>query len=152
MGAGIRSLQESQKCYNEAIGLAKEYAKTKGPGTQAKPEQHAFFRRLLPIVKRTLEKCERENGFIYHQKVPYDPPDLEVKDKTFGLVAPEEYSLPTTAPLWTPVAYAAFDVAMEDKNEKEKKKKQPKDEDIKPVKEVEIKQSDKEDDNACVIS
>jgi len=84
--------------------------------------------------------------------VPYDPPDLEVKDKTFGLVAPEEYSLPTTAPLWTPVAYAAFDVAMEDKNEKEKKKKQPKDEDIKPVKEVEIKQSDKEDDNACVIS
>ena len=50
--------------YNEAIGLAKEYAKTKGPGTQAKPEQHAFFRRLLPIVKRTLEKCERENGFM----------------------------------------------------------------------------------------
>jgi len=151
-GSGIRSLQESQKCYNESIGLAKEYAKTKGPGTQAKPEQHAFFRRLLPIVKRTLEKCERENGFIYHQKVPYDPPDLEVKDKTFGLVAPEEYALPTTAPLWTPVAYAAFDVAMEDKNEKEKKKKQPKDEDIKPVKEVEIKQSDKEDDNACIIS
>ena len=54
--------------------------------------------------------------------MPYDPPDLEVKDKTFGLVAPEEYALPTTAPLWTPVAYAAFDVAMEDKNEKEKKK------------------------------
>ena len=50
--------------YNEAIGLAKEYAKTKGPGTQAKPEQHAFFRRLLPIVQRTLEKCERENGFM----------------------------------------------------------------------------------------
>ena len=61
-------------------------------------------------------------NFSYHQKVPYDPPDLEVKDKTFGLVAPEEYALPTTAPLWTPVAYAAFDVAMEDKNEKEKKK------------------------------
>ena len=61
-------------------------------------------------------------NFSYHQKVPYDPPDLEVKDKTFGLVAPEEYALPTTAPLWTPVAYAAFDVAMEDKSEKEKKK------------------------------
>ena len=58
----------------------------------------------------------------YHQKVPYDPPDLEIKDKTFGLVAPEDYALPTMAPLWTPVAFAAFDVAMEDKNEKEKKK------------------------------
>ena len=30
--------------------------------------------------------------------------------------------------------------------------KQPKDEEIKPVREVEIKQSDKEDDSACVIS
>ena len=50
--------------YAEAIELAKEYAKTKGPGTQARPEQHTFFRRLAPIVKRTLEKCERENGFM----------------------------------------------------------------------------------------
>ena len=60
----------------------------------------------------------------YHQKVPYDPPDLEIKDKTFGLVAPEEYILPPTAPLWTPVAYAAFDVAMDaDKAKTEKEKK-----------------------------
>ena len=50
--------------YNEAIGLAKEYAKTKGPGTQAKPEQHQFFRRLATIIQRTLEKCERENGLM----------------------------------------------------------------------------------------
>ena len=56
--------------------------------------------------------------------MPYDPPDLEIKDKTFGLVAPEEYSLPPTAPLWTPVAYAAFDVAMDaDKAKTEKEKK-----------------------------
>lgn len=155
-GTGIRSLQESQKCYAEAIQLAKEYAITKGPGTQARPESHAFFRRLAPIVKRTLEKCERENGFIYHQKVPYDPPDLEIKDKTFGLVAPEEYSLPPTAPLWTPVAYAAFDVALNKDNESDKKgkKKPPKEEEIKPVKEVEIKQSEKDPKNesGCIIS
>ena len=50
--------------YGHAIELSKEYAKTKGPGTMAKPEQHSFFRRLSPIVKRTLEKCERENGFM----------------------------------------------------------------------------------------
>ena len=36
-----------------------------------------------------LEKCERENGMIYHQKVPYDPPELVLNDKTFGLVSHE---------------------------------------------------------------
>lgn len=118
-GEGIRSLQESKKAYNEAVLLAREYAKTKGPGTKAKPEQHPFFRRLLPIVDRTLAKCERENGFIYHQKVPYDAPDLEIKDKTFGLVSPESFEMPATSPLWTPVAYAAMDIsenATEDKS------------------------------------
>ena len=50
--------------YKEALDLAKEYAKVKGPGTQAKPEQHPFFKRLAPIVRRTLEKCERENGLM----------------------------------------------------------------------------------------
>ena len=65
-GEAIRSLQESKKSYQEACELAKEYAKAKGGGggTQAKPDQHKFFRRLAPIVNRTLEKCERENGLV----------------------------------------------------------------------------------------
>ena len=67
--------------------MAREYSKTKGPGTQAKPDQHQFFRRLAKLIKFTLEKCERENGMIYHQKVPYDPPELVLNDKTFGLVS-----------------------------------------------------------------
>ncbi len=50
--------------YKAAQEAAKEYAKTKGPGTQAKPEQHPFFRKLAPVVKRTLEKCERENALM----------------------------------------------------------------------------------------
>ena len=41
------------------------------------------------MLDRTLEKCERENGFIYHQKVPYDPVDLPLNAATHGLVAPE---------------------------------------------------------------
>ena len=69
--------------------MAREYSKTKGPGTQAKPDQHQFFRRLAKLIKFTLEKCERENGMIYHQKVPYDPPELVLNDKTFGLVSHE---------------------------------------------------------------
>jgi len=155
-GEAIRSLQESKKCYQEACELAKEYAKSKGVGTQAKPDQHKFFRRLAPIVNRTLEKCERENGLIYHQKVAYDPPDLSINDKTFGLVSPETFELPKTAPLWTPVAYTAFDVAMnpdaaEGKKKKEAEKKDPK---VEPVHEKEIKQSDKDRDNesGCSIS
>ena len=39
--------------YKEAIDGAKEYAKNKGPGTQAKPDQHQFFRRLAAIIQRT---------------------------------------------------------------------------------------------------
>ena len=83
-GEAIRSLQESEACklffsrkiavltdklfftsgYKQAVELSRDYAKTKGPGTQAKPDQHAFFRKLAPVVRRTLEKCERENGFM----------------------------------------------------------------------------------------
>lgn len=154
-GDAIRSLQESRKCYQEACELAKEYSKSKGVGTQAKPDQHKFFRRLAPIVSRTLEKCERENGLIYHQKVAYDPPDLSMNDKTFGLVSPEEYELPKTAPLWTPVAYTAFDVAMNpDDGGKKKKEGEKKDPKVEPVHEKEVKQTDKDRDNesGCTIS
>ena len=86
----------------------------------------------------------------------YDPPDLSINDKTFGLVSPEMFELPKTAPLWTPVAYTAFDVAMnpdaaEGKKKKEAEKKDPK---VEPVHEKEIKQSDKDRDNesGCSIS
>ena len=47
----------------------------------------------------------------YHDKVPYDPPDLTIRDKTFGLVSPEAFVLVEMSPLWTAVAYAAFDVS-----------------------------------------
>lgn len=52
--------------------------------------------------------------------MPYDAPDLEIKDKTFGLVKPEEFDLPAISGLWTPVAYASFDISL---NPDEKKKK-----------------------------
>jgi hypothetical protein len=49
----------------------------------------------------------------YHHKVPYDPPELTIKDKTFGLVSPDVYEMPERSPLWTAVAYAAFDIALD---------------------------------------
>jgi hypothetical protein len=46
----------------------------------------------------------------YHEKVPYDPPTLEIK-ATYGLVAPEEMQVPTVSALWTPFVYRAVDVS-----------------------------------------
>ena len=43
--------------------------------------------------------------------MPYDAPPLELRDTTYGLVSPQEFSLPPPSPLWTPVAFAAFDVS-----------------------------------------
>jgi len=50
--------------YGKAGEFAKEYSSTKGPGTTVKPQNHLFFRKLSPIVQRTLDKCVRENGFM----------------------------------------------------------------------------------------
>ena len=41
--------------------------------------------------------------------MPYDPVELPVNAQTHGLVAPEQYEIPQVSPLWTPMAYAAFD-------------------------------------------
>uniref|UniRef100_A0A6B0VCP5 Putative signal transduction protein n=1 Tax=Ixodes ricinus TaxID=34613 RepID=A0A6B0VCP5_IXORI len=106
-GEAIRALQESHKCYQDAVQICKQYAGMKGPGTTARLDQHLFFRKLAPLVKRTLDKCERENGFIFHQKVPKDAPELELR-ATYGLVSPEDFQLPPHDKAWTPVVYAAF--------------------------------------------
>jgi len=154
-GEAIRSLQESKTCYEKAAEMAKEYSKIKGPGTQAQPDTHLFFKRLAPILNRTLEKCERENGFIYHQKVPFDPPELKINEKTHGLVAPEVFELPPISPLWTPVAYAAFDISKNVTEDPKKSKSNKKDEaKVEPVKEVPIKDEGAapKTETGCILS
>jgi len=102
------------------------------------------------MLDRTLEKCERENGFIYHQKVPYDPVELPLNEATHGLVAPESYEIPPVAPLWTPMAYAAFDDSKLDAKKKSKKNEG----DLKPVKEVPIAENEEgsKNETGCIIS
>ena len=78
---------------------------------------------MLPTVAILILK----NGFLftlfrYHQKVPYDPPELTICEKTYGFVRPEPYEMPERSPLWTAVAYAAFDIAT-DPDDKEAKAK-----------------------------
>lgn len=50
--------------YGEAEKKCAEYASAKGPGTTARPGNHLFFRKFGPVIKRTLEKCDRENGMM----------------------------------------------------------------------------------------
>ncbi|RWS10874.1 BRO1 domain-containing protein BROX-like protein, partial [Dinothrombium tinctorium] len=61
-GEAIRALQEAEKCLATAKELCKEYEKAKGVGSTAKISENLFFRSLSPLIKRTKEKCERENG------------------------------------------------------------------------------------------
>ncbi|QQP41139.1 Uncharacterized protein FKW44_015418, partial [Caligus rogercresseyi] len=75
----------------------------------SKPHLHYFFRKLGPIVERTLQKCERENSLIYHEKVPFDPIELEENAKAYGLVSPEPFSLPEFSPLWRGATYAGIE-------------------------------------------
>lgn len=157
-GEAIKCLQESQSHYTKASQLAKEYAATKGPGPTAKPQEHLFFRKLEPIVQRTLDKCTRENGFIYHQKVPPVAPDLELK-ATYGLVAPEEFSPPPCNAQWTAEVYKAFDIAnlpekQDEKSPSSKKEKKEGEGDITPVKEIDVSQSNKDPKtfSGCTVS
>ena len=57
------------------------------------------------MLDRTLEKCERENGFIYHQKVPYDPVELPLNAATHGLVAPEVIQASHWSKIMYPLLY-----------------------------------------------
>lgn len=143
-GEAVRSLKESLKLYEEAQNLCQDYAQAKGVGTGARADQHIFFRKLGPVVKRTLEKCERENGFIYHQKVALDVPELELK-ATYGLVSPEQVSLPERSPVWVPTAYAAFDAPKGNPLDSAPSKAALAAEgDLPPVKEAKVHQTEKD--------
>ncbi|XP_015511859.2 BRO1 domain-containing protein BROX isoform X1 [Neodiprion pinetum] len=106
-GEAIKALEESEIFLNKAKALCQEYGKTHGPAPRVKPDQHAVFKRLAPLVRITLDKCRRENGFIYHHKVPGDVPSLETK-ATYGLVSPVDFTMPAPNHLWSVPAYKSF--------------------------------------------
>lgn len=147
-GEAIRSLKEAVTCYEKAEELCKEYSKEKGPAPKVAPQNHPFFRRFAPALKLSLEKCERENGFIYHQKIPLDPPVLEDK-ASYGLADPEELIMPPLSKLWSSVSYAAFKDSKFSFPEKALKPEKS----IPPVKETPIEQSSEEPKNesGCLI-
>lgn len=152
-GDAVCALLESEKQYNQAEILCKKYTETKGVGQEAKVDQHLFFRKLGPVVKRMLDKCQRENGFIYHQKVPTTPPELELK-ATFGLASPEEFILPARNALWSPTAFAAFEGEKKNPFDPANSKSAQKAEgDLPPVKEAPVHQSNNapKTSSGCVL-
>ncbi|XP_074651732.1 BRO1 domain-containing protein BROX-like [Tubulanus polymorphus] len=155
-GEAIACLRESVKYFQKSSNLCKEYTSAKGAGSTVKPAEHCFFRKLGRVVKLTLEKCERENDFIYHHKVPSEVPELELK-ATFGLVKPEKYELPPRHEMWNKDIYAAFDITKNDHattSTTDPKKKKEEEGEIPPVKEADIKTTSKDPSNfsGCIVS
>nr|AEE63624.1 unknown [Dendroctonus ponderosae] len=151
-GAAIRACKEGIQCYNMAEELCSKYAKSSGPGFVAKPEQHLFFRRIVPLLDRHLKKAEQENDFIYHQMVPEERPLLEEK-ASFGLAQPEPFVYPNKFEGWTIAAYKAFDISktniVVDFGKPKKGTKS-----LPPVKEEKVYETDKDPTNhsGCSIS
>ncbi|XP_058808931.1 BRO1 domain-containing protein BROX-like isoform X2 [Phymastichus coffea] len=139
-GEAIRALKESNVCLVKAKTLCQEYGKMHGPAPRVKPDQHAVFRRLAPLVQRTLEKCERENGLIYHDPVPGEVPTLDTK-ATYGLVSPIDFKMPEPNSLWNLGIYKALTGGMTNAEVSGKEQ------DLPPVKEEEIPQSNKDPKN-----
>uniref|UniRef100_A0A0N5AKY0 BRO1 domain-containing protein n=1 Tax=Syphacia muris TaxID=451379 RepID=A0A0N5AKY0_9BILA len=150
-GDAVRACREGLSCLEVAKNFSSLYLKTQGPGIAAKPATHLFFRRVEPLLKRHLEKAERENGFIYHQKVPTDCPSLDRK-AAFGLAQPETFSLPSPSSDWTVSSYASFDLSKARMPDFSKMKKCSKD--LPSVQEKKVYQTDKDQNNrsGCVIS
>ncbi|CAE1289530.1 BRO1 domain-containing protein BROX [Acanthosepion pharaonis] len=152
-GEAIKCLEEATKCFEKSGIQCKEYSSMKGGATNAKPQDHLFFRSLGPKVRRTLEKCQRENGMIYHQKVPFDAPVIELK-ATYGLVSPEEYQPVPLNSVWSAAIYQKFSVPNTGVVNMQQKKETAKPEELPQVKEKEYPMSDKDPKNTsgCVVS
>ncbi|XP_026668981.1 BRO1 domain-containing protein BROX-like isoform X2 [Ceratina calcarata] len=143
-GEAIKALQESETCLKKAKTLCQEYGKINGPAPKVKPDQHAVFKRLAPLVKLTLDKCNRENGLIYHHTIPGEVPTLDTK-ATFGLVSPIDFQMKSHNPIWNLDVYRTLSGLNPAKMEKEQS--------LPPVKEDAIHQTSKDPKNesGCLI-
>ncbi|ULT86366.1 hypothetical protein L5515_006040 [Caenorhabditis briggsae] len=150
-GEAVRACKQGKAEYEIAKEMAAMYATATGPGTRIKPEQHLFFRRIEPLLNRHLEKAERENGFIYHQKVPDEIPQLDV-EATYGLAKLDSFKYPPPAEMWNTAVYSAFDLTKANMPDFTKIKKSKSK--LDPVHEEKIYQTEKDPSNSsgCVIA
>ncbi|CAH8821420.1 unnamed protein product, partial [Trichobilharzia szidati] len=108
-GQAVAVLKEASVPYEKALRAAREYVKVEGVSLSTKPPDHCFFRRLPGLIERTRNKCDRENGLIFHQKVPTVAPYLEIKAE-YGIATPKEPELDFSLDSRWKDVYIGFDM------------------------------------------
>ncbi|MFH4979347.1 hypothetical protein AB6A40_006056 [Gnathostoma spinigerum] len=109
-GDAIRACREGLSHFNIASDFCQKYSAATGPGTSARIERHPFFQRAEHLLKRYLDKAEIQNNLIYHERIPEDCPEIEMKN-VYGLVQPQSFELPKGDEIWSARLYASFDLS-----------------------------------------
>uniref|UniRef100_A0A0N4ZM32 BRO1 domain-containing protein n=1 Tax=Parastrongyloides trichosuri TaxID=131310 RepID=A0A0N4ZM32_PARTI len=150
-GDAIKACKEGIVHYDKAAAICDKYPSAQGIGVAAKIKNHLFFRKMVPILKRHLEKAERENTMIYNQPVPNTAVPLNVNTE-FGLAKPEPFKLSLDPEIWNENIYKAFDITKASTPDFSKLRKSTKQ--IPLIKEVILYQTEKDQSNrsGCVIS
>uniref|UniRef100_A0A0N5CH64 BRO1 domain-containing protein n=1 Tax=Strongyloides papillosus TaxID=174720 RepID=A0A0N5CH64_STREA len=150
-GDAIKACKEGIIHYDKAADICDKYPSAQGVGVAAKIKNHLFFRKMIPILQRHLEKAERENTMIYNQAIPSAAPPLVTKTE-FGLAKPEPFTMPYDSELWSENIYKAFDITKAGTPDFSKIRKSTKQ--VTPVKEAQLYQTEKDQSNrsGCVIS
>ncbi|CAL8102802.1 unnamed protein product [Calicophoron daubneyi] len=160
VGPAIAVMGAADIAYKKAVDAGKHYGSADGIGLSSKMAEHCFFRRLGQLVKTTRDKLERENGLIYHQKVPVTAPDCDLAAK-FGLAEPLDPEIDFTPCEQWKEGYKGFDldkilesVASRNKDKNKSKEKLDRDEPVETPAEKPIFSTDKDPKNqsGCVIS
>lgn len=146
-GVAVKCLQHAKDKFIECGKICEVYKKTSGAGNSVQPDTSIFFLNYGADLKRILDKAERENGFIYHQKIPDKLKELDLK-ATHGLAEPEAFSLPNKSPRWGPELLAAFDLSSVSNKEERQEKRSDTREKVPDIKEPDVKVVK---DNACAI-
>uniref|UniRef100_A0A0K0EIT9 BRO1 domain-containing protein n=1 Tax=Strongyloides stercoralis TaxID=6248 RepID=A0A0K0EIT9_STRER len=150
-GEAIKACKEGIIHYDKAADICDKYPSAQGVGVAAKIKNHLFFRKMIPILQRHLEKAERENLMIYNQPIPSVAPSLITKAE-FGLAKPEPFSMPLNSEIWNENIYKAFDITKASSPDFSKIRKSTKQ--LPLVKETQLYQTEKDQSNrsGCVIS
>jgi len=147
-GPAVSCLRFAKSEFLKCEKLCKEYRSSTGAGHTVKPDEAIFFLNYGKELARALEKAERENGFIYHDKIPDTLPDLGEMKATHGLAAPEPYHITEKSERWNAELLAAFDLSQKSEREERREKNKESREKIPDIKEPDVKITK---DNACSI-
>jgi hypothetical protein len=107
-GLALAFLRSATTHATEAASLARTFdnqsPRIKGESAAASPQ----FVTLTAGIRSSLDKNERENGFIYHHKVPVNVPPIPGNSNP---AAENPYMLPPVNERWTAEVYTGIDVS-----------------------------------------